>query len=91
MPLYTFVLEFWGGTYISQFEGETAYYAALIWANNLKTKEIPHLRKKHKKLLLAELNQNSLVKLRGVNNVWCDSFLIGKHLALLNIVQTDVK
>ena len=91
MPLYTFVLEFRGGTYISQFEGETAHDAALVWANNLKTREIAHLRKKHKKLLLAELNENSLVKLSGVKNVWCDSFLIGKHLALLNIVQTNVE
>ena len=91
MKLYTFVLEFRGGTYISQFEGETAHNAALIWANNLKTKGITHLRKKHKKLLLAELSENLLVNLSGVKNVWYDSFLIGKHLVLLNIVQTDAK
>ena len=91
MPLYTFVLEFRGGTYISQFEGATAQDAAKFWATKLKTKEIAYFRKKHRKLLLARLRENSPVELDSVKNVWCETFLIGKHLALLNIIQTDGK
>ncbi len=91
MPLYTFILDFRGGTYISQFAGVTAANAAHVWPTELDFEGIAKLRKKHRKILLAGLDEEGFVRLTGTKNVWCNCFVIGKHLALLNAVQTDAK
>ena len=90
MRLYTFILDFRGGTYISQFKGINVETAMLNWAYELDTKPIAHLRKKHMKKIRKNLGEDILVEITGTKNVWCHSFLLGKHLALLNIVGTSV-
>ena len=87
MPLFTVILEFDGGTYISQFQARSAQRAAANCASHLvgiKGMSTPANRKRLARCLLRERP----IAIQGVRNVWCCSASIGKKLALVNIVGT---
>jgi hypothetical protein len=90
LNLYTFVLEYRGGTYISQVVAETAQKACNAWAKSLDASKIKHLGIKSKNLLIEELQEdyNELVPLSGLQNTWCTSATVRNHLALINIIET---
>jgi hypothetical protein len=89
MPLFTFVLEFDGGTHISQFRAASVFRAVEEYgAQLLHNKAIAKLpvRRRLKEALSAE----NPVAIKGVRNVWCCSASIGKKFALVNVVVTAV-
>jgi len=86
MALFTFVLEFDGGTYISQFSATSVRGAATQHASHVvsnKAVAVPVGRR-----LADGLSAEKPVPLEGVRNVWCCSTSVGKKFALLNIVAT---
>ena len=87
MALFTFVLEFDGGTYISQFRALSAHRAVGEYAARmLRDKGVATLSMRRR--LAAALSAETPVTIEGVRNVWCCSASIGKKFALLNIVAT---
>jgi hypothetical protein len=87
MALFTAVLEFDGGTYISQFRATSADAAATKHAAHLMgNKEMSTLANRRR--LANRLSAEQLITIEGVRNVWCCSASIGKKFALLNIVAT---
>ena len=89
MPLFTFVLEFDGGTHISQFRA-TSFFRAVeeYGAQLLRDKAVAKLPVRRR--LSEALSAENPVAIKGVRNVWCCSASIGKKLALLNVVATAV-
>jgi hypothetical protein len=84
MALFTVVLEFDGGTYISQFRATSAHNAAVKHAAHLIGNEemsTPLSRRRLADRLTARCNW-------GGRNVWCCSASISKKFALVNIVAT---
>ena len=87
MALFTVVLEFGGGTYISQFKAASPHAAAvkhaahLIGINGMCT---PLDRKR----LSDRLSLEQPVPIQGIRNVWCCSASVGRKFALVNIVAT---
>lgn len=87
MALFTMILEFDGGTYISQFQASSPDDAAvkhadyLVGLNGMST---PTIRRR----LADRLSLRRPVAIEGVRKVWCCSASIGKKLALVNIVAT---
>jgi hypothetical protein len=85
MALFTVVLEFDGGTYISQVRAASAHLAAIkhvaLLASN---KTIGPTRKR----LAVRLAGDKPVGIKGLRNVWCCSATVGKKFALVNIVAT---
>jgi hypothetical protein len=87
MALFTVVLEFGGGTYISQFKAASAHAAALKHAAQLigiKDMSTPSARKRLSDLLSIE----QPIAIQGIRNVWCCSASVGRKFALVNIVAT---
>lgn len=87
MKKYTFICEFRGGTYISQYVAENIEIAIRLWFNYM---EYPKLSKKEKNILdqkVANFDLNP-VAITGVDNVWCSHYLIDDDAVLLNIVET---
>ena len=87
MALFTVILEFDGGTYISQFQATSAHNAA--------TKHVAHLigikqlsTPVNRKRLADGLSVEQPVPIEGVRNVWCCSASVGKRFALVNIIET---
>jgi hypothetical protein len=89
MPLFTFVLEFDGGTHISQFRATSVVRAVEEYgAQLLRDKAVAKLPVRRR--LREALSAENPVAIKGVRNVWCCSASIGEKLALLNVVATAV-
>lgn len=89
MPLYTFLMEFEGGTYISQIKTSSPNSACVRWAANLGTSEIQGLDEKGKDILIKEMKKETIVPLNGVLNTWFTTALIRGKSAYINVVQTE--
>jgi hypothetical protein len=87
MALFTFVLEFDGGTYISQFRAPSAHKAVAEYLSRLlRDKGVATFPIRRR--LAAALSAETPVTIEGVRNVWCCCASMGKRFALLNIVAT---
>jgi hypothetical protein len=87
MALFTVVLEFGGGTYISQFKAASAHAAAIKHAAHLisiKGMSTPSDRKR----LAESLSLEQPIAIQGIRSVWCCSASVGRKFALVNIVAT---
>lgn len=87
MKKYTFIAEYRGGTYISQYEALSIESATLEWVNNLDSKQFTFHKKK---LIKQEITDADILPLPidGLDKVWCACYLTGKYFLLLNIVET---
>lgn len=87
MDLYTFSFEFKGGSYASQFEGETLYAAIAAWIE----KEVPTIygiRPNDSKRFAEQFVGERPTEVGKLANVWFLSFLSGKSLGRLIVVKT---
>jgi hypothetical protein len=89
MPFYTFLLDFKDGTYISQVDANTEKEACQKWAENLDVSEIVGLGIKGKEILIIEMENEEIVPIKNLKNVWCVSALIRGKLALITFVKTE--
>ena len=89
MELYTFILEFRGGTYITQFSGGSLTPAFKKWVNGIRFGHVvPNLREKTSERLDAHFRETKPVPLKGCKSVFSTSALVGRDLALVNVVRT---
>ena len=91
LPFFTVILEYRGGTYISQVSAINAQAAFVIWAARLDVSQINHLGEQGKKRLVESLTEdvyktNHVVALAGLTNAWCGT-VVG-FAGLINIVKT---
>jgi len=88
--LYTIILDFRGGTYISQVEAADEVDAARQWAVSLAAeKPIGPPSAALSKTVIEELDADGeLVALENLQGVWCITMFCGRHLATANIVRS---
>lgn len=87
MALFTVLLEFDGGTYISQFRAPSVGAAARMHATDLSANEaVGGLQTRRS--LARYLRTEVPVAIAGVRNVWCNCATVGGKFALVNIVAT---
>lgn len=91
MPLYTFIMEFKGGTYISQVEASSPSAACVNWAESLDVSKIFGLGLKGKDDLIKYAKEEAPVALRDTLNTWCLRHTIRGRSALINLVQTEAE
>ena len=87
MALFTVILEFDGGTYISQFQATSPDDAAVKHADylvGLKGMSTPANRRRLSDCLSLERP----VAIEGLRKVWCCSASVRGKFALVNIVAT---
>ncbi len=93
--LYTFIVDFRGGTYCTQVIANNIDESLLNWVEKLKIekKEIKYLGNKIIEQLENEIeNQdNKPVLLNGLINIWYTSYSTQKGTFWVNIVQTESK
>ncbi len=87
MSLFTVVLEYGGGTYISQTVGGDAEAALLAWLNGLLENDLREWKLRRHELQAAV--ENGCVALSGLTNAWCASSSASGGLILINIIATD--
>jgi hypothetical protein len=88
MPLYTFFLDYKGGTYISQIRAASPSKATEAWARKLKRMTIQGMGDKSKERLAQELSDEVPIPIDGLERTWCSTALIQGQLVLINLVET---
>ena len=88
MALFTFIMEYQGGTYISQVQADNLAQAPEIWAREGDWANIPKAGKKFADKLLAAIEADPPVALEALVNTWCITALIKDELALITFTQT---
>lgn len=88
MALFTFVLDYRGGTYIHQVKAGNVRSATSAWVDTVPLTEIPSLMA----LARATPRRQMLVAppalVTGTRQVWCLGAILDRKLALAHIVET---
>lgn len=86
--LYTFVLEYKGGTYISQIEASTPRNALIKWSANLRVDEVAGLGEKTKRELRTAAKSEVPVAVKTMINTWCWIPLTERVAVFVNFMKT---
>ena len=71
MAAFTIIMDFKGGTYVSQVLARSPAEALVKWATELEVQEIYGIGKKLKARLVSQAREADLVPLTGLWGVWC--------------------
>ena len=90
MCLYTFILDYNGGTYVSQIEGRSLKIVILKWVRQLDLDTI-RVKNDNKECIETSIKDNieEPVLLDGMRNVWCIALRLDRKLAIVNMVKTN--
>ncbi len=88
MFLYTFIMEYAGGIYVSQVNAENPKAACVLWAQNFKVDEVYKFGEKSKSQLVEQMKAEEPIALRGVTNIWFVSAILRGGNAYINFVRT---
>lgn len=90
MPLFTIIVDYLGGTYLSQVNARHVDHVLARWAGQLDVTSLGGLTVEQLGVLNLELRRETEhpVRIRGLVGVWCMSIDIEDRLALINIVET---
>jgi hypothetical protein len=88
MPLYTFFLDYHGGTYISQVRARSHISAPKVWAEKLDLSQIKGFNEELRQQLLEDLQRETPVSLEGIKYTWCCTSTMKGHLVLIHFTQT---
>lgn len=91
MEFYTFLMQFRGGTYISQVESKNLSEATKSWVKQLNIEEIKYLGEKGKIEMIKEAENFELFALDTLKNIWFFCFRIKAGFIMVNVVKTDNK
>jgi len=86
--LYTFIMEFNGGTFISQVTAPDHTSAIESWATSLNPDEIKGFLASMKSEILRDMCEESPTLLNGLTNVWCIFFITKLGSCLIHYVET---
>lgn len=92
MKLYTVIMEYAGGTYISQVRVERVDLILEEWCNRLDVSQVQYLGEKLHKVLhdkIADKEETYLTPIEGVKNVWFEYIDLHNRGAFINVIQTD--
>jgi hypothetical protein len=89
MPLYTFLMDFKGGTYIRQIKASSPKFACVEWAKSLDTSKIVGLGKKGRNYLVEEMKNETPTPINQTVNAWCTTALIRGNIAIITLIRTE--
>jgi hypothetical protein len=88
MGLYTFFMDFEGGTYASQVRANSPTEALKVWAETKLSGYSELLGVNITSQCIEYAYKEGIVALEGLKNTWCGSFMIEDGHALINLIQT---
>ena len=87
MKLFTVIMDYCGGTYISQVHAEDESWVLRKWLEGISDEELSQWMLR--RVVISSSFRGSRPKpLSGLSNVWCQSATVDDHLVLINIVLT---
>jgi hypothetical protein len=89
MPLYTFIMEYVGGSYVSQIKASSPKSACVKWAQKLNVSAIEGLGHRSKSALVKEMQEGKPTPIKTTLNVWCPTALIRGKVAIITLIRTE--
>ncbi|MEZ4799621.1 MAG: hypothetical protein R2809_07590 [Flavobacteriales bacterium] len=86
--LYTFIMEFKGGTYISQVIADNEEKACNQWAESLNIDEIEGFGIRAKQALFVELKNEEATPIMNNKNIWMMGVDLLGHYSVIHIIKT---
>ena len=86
--LYTFIMEFGGGTYIKQIEANSLKESLEKWLSLLDYREISGAGSGFAEYFINMSEEIDPVMVNGIKNVWCFSGIPMRQYCLVNVVMT---
>lgn len=91
MEIYTFVMDYLGGTYISQVEAVNKEQARKIWIKKLEVKEIESFTIQDKEEILKHnFSDEDIIPLKEIKSVWFFRVETKNGNGYVNIVKTKL-
>ena len=89
--LFTLILDWRGGTYVSQVWASSPQQATVLWAQQDLLQPAIELDREHRSRLERDLESGDgrPVRLADTDNVWCVTTLLDNDLASLHVVKTQ--
>ncbi|MEZ9526337.1 hypothetical protein [Enterovibrio norvegicus] len=87
--LYTLMIDFKGGTYISQGIGSSLANGFESAIDNQAFTDIPDFSSASKEKIKAEAVEDGFIPLEGLKNVYCATCEIDNSLAIFNLIATN--
>jgi hypothetical protein len=88
MALYTMLLDYAGGTYVSQSDADNEREALFEWVRRLRSERIADGISDEMADAFQGATHSNLAALGGVVGVWCATATGREGLALVNVVAT---
>jgi hypothetical protein len=90
MNLYTFIMDYKGGTYISQAEAANEQEAIIRWIEKLDTTQVKGFSKSDKRKIieLGFSDDDRATPITGMQNVWYFNVRTKKGFAGINVIKT---
>ena len=88
MPLFTVLMEFKGGTYLSQLRAPSPDAALETWARDLDVKNIEGMTETVKRQFVEWLPEARPMVVDGLKSTWSSGFVTRADSALVHIVRT---
>lgn len=91
MELFTFIMGYLGGTYISQVQAINKEQARDIWIRNLEVEEIELFTIEDKENIIKEnFIDDDMVLIKDVKNVWFFMVETKKGYGHVNVIKTKL-
>ena len=88
--LYTLIIDFKGGTFITQALADDILSASKKCLANWDITDISALIcDSDISKIVSEIDEDYFIEVSNMQNVWCASLNIGRNLMLLNLVETN--
>lgn len=89
MSLYTMIIDYRGGTYVTQAESDSLEHAPIACVQGLDTGAMGgHVKEQDKASILSALQEERVIPLADTTNCWCCSVDVHDHLMLMTLVLT---
>ena len=88
MDLFSFIMTYRGGTYISQELAKDLETAKSKWVDNLIIREIKYFGMTMQKELKKEIGEDESILIRGMKNLWINCYKIKGGLIVVHIIKT---
>jgi hypothetical protein len=84
------VLDFHGGTYITQFDADSPVDAVTAWCDELQQEQLlGEVSSDVAEGIMIDAVENVLVEVEGLHGAWCAATAVAGNLALLNVIITQ--
>jgi hypothetical protein len=88
MALFTILMEYKGGTYLTQIRAPSADAALEEWARGLEVKNIEGMTGAIKRQFVEWLPEARPAAVAGLKSTWCSGFVASTSSALVHIFRT---